>query len=263
MEILQFEFMQHALAAGLMVSAVCGIVGVYVVVNRLVFISGGIAHTSFGGVGVGLFLGINPVFGALVFALSSAATIGLLHRKMTVTSDSAIGMLWAAGMAIGVVFMGLTPGYIPDVSTYLFGNILIVSVTDLWLMLILLAIILSSVLLLYKPFFSFSFDREFAEVKGLPVQALYLYLLGLIALSVVVMMKTVGIILVIALLTIPTIIARQFTHDMIKMMAGSVALCVLFTLTGLAISWYLDIASGAAIVLTATLAFAISLAAKD
>ena len=258
-EILQYEFMQHALTAGLLVSVVCGIIGVYVVVNRLVFISGGIAHTAFGGVGMGFFLGINPMLGALIFALGSAVGIGVLRRQGSLSEDATIGILWAIGMAVGVILIGLTPGYVPGFSTFLFGNILIVSAQDVRMMLMLAIVIVLSVVLLYKPFFAFSLDRDFAEVKGLPVNLLYLFLLGLIALSVIVMMKIVGIVLVIALLTIPAAIVRQFVHDMKIMMAGSVFLSVAFTLTGLYVSYLWDLASGATIVIVAGVGFVISL----
>jgi zinc transport system permease protein len=261
-EALQYEFMQNALAAGLLASIVCGIIGVYVVVNRMVFISGGISHTAFGGVGLSFFLGINPIFGALFFAITSALGIGVISKKTKLPEDTSIGILWAMGMALGVIFIGLTPGYVPDVSTYLFGNILIVSSYDLLLMLILLIIIVSVVFLLYKGFFALSFDEEFGKVRGIPTGFLYFLLLCLIALSVIIMMQAVGIILVIALLTVPAAITKQFTYSMRKMMVFSILLSMAFSVVGLWVSYDLNLASGATIILVAGVGFIISLLFK-
>lgn len=258
-EALQYEFMQNAVMAGLLASVACGIIGVYVVVNRMVFISGGIAHTAFGGVGFSFFLGLNPAVGALIFALASAIGIGLIRRNTVLSEDSGIGILWAAGMAIGMIFIGLTPGYVPDIASYLFGNILMVSGRDIWFMAFLCLAIAGSVILLYKGFFALSFDRDFADVKSLPVDFLYFFLLCLIALSVIVMMQTVGIVLVIALLTIPPGITRLFTYDMKKMMLFSVLLSIFFTLSGLWISYHWNVASGATIILVAGAGFLLSL----
>ncbi|GAG65606.1 unnamed protein product, partial [marine sediment metagenome] len=203
LEVLQYEFMRNALLAGLLAAIACGIIGTYVIVKRMVFISGGIAHASFGGIGLGYLLGINPVLGALFFATASALGMGLVTRRTKLPEDTAIGILWAMGMALGVIFIGLAPGYAPDLFSYLFGNILTVPLSDLVMMLILDVIIISVVFLLYKEFLALSFDEEFSTVVGMPTERLYLILLGLIALTVVVLIRVVGIILVIALLTIP------------------------------------------------------------
>lgn len=256
---LQYEFMRNALIAGALASIVCGIIGVYVVANRMVFISGGISHAAFGGVGLGFFLGLNPVVGAMLFAIASALGIGAISRRTRLPVDTSIGILWATGMALGVIFIGLTPGYTPDLSSYLFGNILIVSSFDIVLMLILAAIMISVVLLLYKEFLAFSFDEEFAEIRGLPTGCLYFLLLCLIALSVIILMRAVGIILVIALLTVPAAISRQFTHSMGKMMLLSIFLAAAFTIGGLWLSYELDLASGATIILLSGVLFLASL----
>jgi zinc transport system permease protein len=173
---LQYEFMQRALIAGVLASVACGIIGVYVVVKRMVFISGGISHASFGGIGLGYFLGINPVLGALIFTLISATGMGLATRRTKLAEDTVIGILWAFGMALGIIFIGLTPGYAPDLMSYLFGDILLVSSTDLILMLILVAIIILVVLSLYKEFLALSFDEEFGTIAGVPAERLYLVL---------------------------------------------------------------------------------------
>jgi zinc transport system permease protein len=249
MNILQYEFMQHALIAGLLAAIACGIIGVYVVVKKIIFISGGIAHASFGGIGLGYLLGFSPILGALAFSLVSALSMGYVTRRTRLPEDTAIGILWATGMALGIIFIGLAPGYAPDLFSYLFGNILTVPASDLYLMLVLIAVIAGTVILLYKEFLAISFDEEYSVVIGIPVEALYMLLLCLIALTVVVLIRIVGMILVIALLTIPAALARQFTYDMRKMMALAIGFGILMTIGGLFLSYMLDIASGATIVL--------------
>ena len=258
LEVLQYEFMRNALIAGLLAAIACGIVGVYVVVKRVVFISGGIAHASFGGIGLGYFLGINPVLGAMFFTIASALGMGLVTKRTRLPEDTAIGILWAIGMALGIIFISLTPGYAPDLFSYLFGNILTVPAFDLMLMLILDAVIIILVLLFYKEFLLISFDEEFSTIAGVPTERLYLLLLCLIALTVVVLIRVVGIILVIALLTIPAALARQFTHSLKKMMLLSILAGAVFTLSGLWLSYLLDLASGATIILVAGIALFIS-----
>ena len=259
LEALQYQFMQHALAAGLLAAVACGIVGVYVVVKKVVFISGGIAHASFGGIGLGYLLGINPVLGAMAFTVASSLGIGLVTRRTRLPEDTAIGILWAMGMALGIIFIGLAPGYAPDLFSYLFGNILTVPFFDLMLMLVLDVVIISLVALLYKGFLYLSFDEEFSTVSGLPAESLYLLLLCLVALTVVVLIRVVGIILVIALLTIPAALARQFTYSLKKMMMLAILAGIIFTFSGLWISYALNLASGATIILVSGTILFISL----
>lgn len=257
-EILQYQFMQNALMAGLLAAIACGIVGTYVVVKRIIFISGGIAHASFGGIGLGYFIGISPVIGALAFSLASALGIGYITRRTRLPEDTAIGVLWAIGMALGIVFIGLTPGYAPDLFSYLFGSILTVPASDLLLMLILDVVIIGIVLAFYKEFLALTFDEEYSTVLGIPVEALYLLLLCMIALTVVVLLRIVGMILIIALLTIPATLARQFTYDLRKMMLLAIAFGILLTFGGLWLSYVLDLASGATIVLLGGAALLVS-----
>ena len=249
LDALQYQFMQNALLAGLLAAIACGIVGVYVVVKKVVFISGGIAHASFGGIGLGYLVGVNPVLGAMVFTVASSLGIGLVTRRTRLPEDTAIGILWAMGMALGIIFIGLAPGYAPDLFSYLFGNILTVPFFDLMLMLVLDVVIIVVVALLYKGFLYLSFDEEFSTVSGVPTERLYLLLLCLIALTVVVLIRVVGIILVIALLTIPAALARQFTHNLKNMMLLAILAGVVFTFSGLWISYVLNLASGATIIL--------------
>ena len=241
--------MQNALIAGLLAAIACGVVGTYVVSKKVVFISGGIAHTSFGGVGLGYLIGINPVLGAMIFAIGSALGIGVITQKTKISEDASIGILWATGMALGTIFIGLAPGYAPDLFSYLFGNILTVKFSDIILMIILDAVIVSAVLALYKELLSISFDEEFSIIVGIPVKVLHLLLLCLIALTIVVLIRVVGVILVIALLAIPATLARQFTYDLKKMMMLAIMFGMLFTYAGLWLSYIFDVASGATIIL--------------
>ncbi len=254
-EILQYEFMRNALLAGILASIASGIIGVYVIVKRIVFISGGIAHASFGGIGLGYYLGISPIVGAVGYSLASAIGIGVVSKKTHQREDTAIGILWAIGMASGIIFISLTPGYAPDLFSYLFGNILTVPRSDLLLMILLNLIIVATVVFLYKEFLAISFDEEFAETVGIPVDHLYFTLLGIIGLTVVVLIRIVGIILVIALLTIPAAIAQQMTNNLKTMIVYSVAWSSLFSTCGLWISFIFDIPSGATIILLAGITF--------
>lgn len=260
LDALQYEFMRNALIAGMLAAIACGIIGSYVVVKRMVSVSGAISHSSFGGIGIGYFAGISPVLGALFFTLASALGMGMVIKKTKLPEDTAIGILWAMGMAIGIIFIGLAPGYAPDLFSYLFGNILAVPFSDIILMIVLDAVIVVIVIALYKEFLAVSFDEEFGTVTGVPVQALYLLMLCMIALTVVVLIRVVGIILVIALLTIPAALARQFTYDLKKMMLLSVVFGAVLTFGGLWLSYELDLASGATIILLAGAVLLVTLA---
>jgi zinc transport system permease protein len=257
-ELLQYEFIRNALLAVLLASIACGIIGVYVVVKRIVFISGGIAHASFGGVGLGYFLGVNPIWGIIPFSIISALVMGLVSKRTRIPEDTAIGILWALGVSLGIVFIGLSPGYAPDLFSYLFGNILTVTSVDLIIMLILDLVIIMVVFLFYKEFLALSFDDEFATVVGVPTVKLYFLLLCLIALTIVVLMKVVGIIMIIALLTIPAAISKQYTSNLKKMIFISILLSAIFGLGGLWLSYQLNLASGATIVIVSGIGFILS-----
>jgi len=260
LEVFQFDFMRNALLAGLLASVACGIVGVYVVVKKIVSMSGSIAHASFGGIGLGYLLKFNPVLGALVFSLLSALSMGTITRRTKLPEDTATGILWALGMALGVIFIGLAPGYAPDLMSYLFGNILTVPVSDIYLMAALDIIIVALVIAFYKEFLIISFDEEFGSVVGVPVNTLYLLLLCMVALTVVVLIRVVGMILVIAMLTFPAALARQFTYDIKKMMLLAVIFGMIFTFGGLWLSYLLNLASGATIIVLSGLVLLLSYA---
>lgn len=249
MEIFEYEFMTNALAAAALVSIACGVVGTFVVIRKIVFISGGIAHAAFGGIGLGYLVGISPIVAAIPFSVMSALGIGILSKKADMGEDAAIGVLWTLGMASGVVFIHMSQGYAPDLFSYLFGSILTVPRQDLAMMGILDVLIVVGVLLFYKELVGLSFDEEFSTVVGVPAQQLNLLLLCLVGLSVVTLIRVVGVILVIALLTMPAAIGRYFTYDVKRMMILSVGIGVIGTVAGLFISYAADLPSGATIVL--------------
>ncbi len=260
---LQLEFMQRALIAGVLVSVACGIIGTYVVVNRFVFISGGIAHAAYGGIGLGYYLGTNPVLSAMVFSVCVALAMGAVQRKTRERADTIIGMMWAIGMALGIIFIDLSPGYVADLMSYLFGSILTVPRADLVVMVTLDIVIIALVAAFYKELLAASFDETFAAVASVRVDAIYLLLFCLVALTVVMLMRVVGLILVIALLTMPAAISGQFTSNLKRMMAMSVALGIAFTTVGLWLSYILNLTSGATIILTSACAFLLAMVYKS
>lgn len=254
-EILQFEFMQNALIASLIVSLICGAIGTLIVINRMVFIAGGIAHGSYGGIGLALYFGISPLLGASLFALLLSFIIALITHQNSTRIDSLIGVLWAFGMALGIIMADLTPGYNVDLMSYLFGAILSVSAEDLYGMSSVLGLVLLFVIFFYKQLLAMSFDAQFAKLRGVNVTLLYFVLVALIALSVVIIIRAVGLILVIALLSIPPYIAEKLTNSMGSMMVLSAILSALFCGIGLGFSYFFNVSSGASIILVATLAF--------
>jgi len=258
---LQFEFMRNAVFAGLLVSVVCGVLGTLVVVNRIVFISGGIAHAAYGGIGLAFYLGLPPALGAALFSVVISMIMGVASLKGKQRADTIIGVMWALGMALGIILIDLTPGYGVDLMSYLFGSILSVPRSDIWYMLILDVAVLVMVAVFYKEFVAMSYDEEFSFVVGIPVRILYFFLLLMISLAVVMIIRVVGLILVIALLTIPPYIAEKYTTSLGSMMVFSSFLGIFFTIVGLWLSYRYNLTSGATIILVAGLAFFVSLAA--
>ncbi len=261
-EILQYEFIRNAIIASVLVNIICGIVGTYIVIKKIALISGGISHATFGGIGLGYFLGINPILTAIPFSLVSALAIGLLSRGKRFSRDTAISIFWAAGMALGIIFISLSPGYAPDLFSYLFGNILTIPVMDLYIMAALALLVIMLTALFFRELAAVSFDEEFAAVTGIPHNIINTLLLLMVSLSVVVLIRIVGIIMVIALLTIPAAICRQFTYNIKKLIISSMVTGTLLTLGGLWISYLLDLASGATIILFLAAVFMLSIIIK-
>ena len=251
----QYPFLQHALLGGLLASVGCGVVGSYVVVRRIGFLAGGVAHSVLGGMGAALYYGGDPLLGALAAAVLAALAIGLVARYWREQVDTLIAAIWAVGMAVGILFISRTPGYDTELMSYLFGNILMVTPGELWLMAALDGVLLGIVALYYKGLLAVIFDEEFATLRNLPVTALFLLLLLMVALTVVLLIQVVGLILVIALLTLPAAIAGHYTHTLRHMMLGATALGMLFTSSGLALSYGPDLPSGATIIVVAGLAY--------
>jgi len=247
--LLSFEFVRHALAAGLLASILCGVVGTFVVVKRLVFISGGISHAAFGGLGLCHFLGVDYRLGAGAVAVGSALALSGTGRGRGRSHDAVIGILWAVGMAVGIVFLHLTPGYAPNLQTYLFGNILTVTARDVWLTFGLVAALLALLALFWKELVAVAFDEAFAAVQGVPVRLALGGLMVAIALAVVFLIQLVGALLVIALLTIPPAIALRLVDGFFAVMVAATVAGALMTVGGLAVSYAFDLPSGPAIVL--------------
>jgi zinc transport system permease protein len=261
-DILQYDFMRNAVAAGLLVSLACGVVGSLVVVNRLSSLSGGIAHAAYGGLGLAVFLRWPLLAGAVLFSLGASAVMGYVSQEKKERSDTIIGVVWAVGMAFGILMIDLTKGYHVDLMSYLFGSILAVSAQNIMFMAILDLIILLTVILLYKELVALSYDEEFSLISGVPVRFLYYLMLLLIASCVVVLIRVVGLILVIALFTIPASIAEMFTRKLSRIMLIASCLGVCFTLSGLFLSYYFDLTSGATIILVAGLFYFLALLIK-
>ena len=260
-EAFQLEFMRNALWAALLASVACGVIGTLVVVNRIVFLAGGIAHAAYGGIGLAFFFGIPTIIGAIGFSLAVAMAMAAVTLKAKHRSDTVIGVLWAVGMALGVILLDLTPGYNVDLMSYLFGSILTVPKSDLLQMLAVCVLILLFVTYYYNDLLAMSYDEEFALLKGVPVKFLYFLLIGLTAVSIVMIIRVVGLILVIALLTIPPFIAEKYATSLSKMMVLSSVLCAIFSLAGLWLSYTFNLTSGATIILVAGIGFFISFAA--
>ena len=264
LEALDYPFFQRALAAGLLASLACGVVGTFVVVRRLASLSGGIAHAAFAGVGLGYLLGFDPLLGAAGVALLAGLGLSALSRRLQAAPDTLMAALWSLGMALGILFVSLTP----DLMSYLFGSILLVTPLHVGFLGVLDGVILLGTLVFFRELRAVTFDEEFSRLMGLPVDALSNGLLALVSLAVVVLIRVVGVILVLALLTIPALVARQWTDRLAPMMALATlvgAVCTvsgLFLSYGLSTTWGLNVPTGPLVVLLAALVFALSTLAR-
>ncbi len=256
MDLLHYTFFQHALLGSFLASIACGIIGTYIVTRRLVFISGGITHASFGGVGLGLFTGVSPILSAAVFSVLSAFGVEWLSKRKDMREDSAIAVFWTFGMAVGIIFSFLSPGFAPDLSAYLFGNILTINRADLWMLGILSVVLAVFFSLFIRPIVCIAFDREFARSQKIPVERFEYLLMMLIALTIVSCLRMVGIVLAISLLTIPQMTANLFTYSFKKIIWLSIAIGFLSCLGGLFISYHWKVPSGASIIFFSILIYA-------
>lgn len=256
--IFQYEFIIKGLLGAIFASITAGLAGTYVVSKRMVFLSGGITHASFGGIGIGYFIGINPVIGAAVFGILSALGVEYLSVKQKIREDSAIGILWAFGMAIGIIFIYLTPGYTPNLMSYLFGSILTVSNADIIALGIMSAILILYFGIFYRTILYISFDEIFARTYSSYVDVFKYLTTSLIALTIVLNIRMAGVVLVISLLTIPPNIAMLFTRVYFKIVIWSIVAGFVGTATGYAISYFAGIPVGATIIFTLVIIWVIA-----
>ncbi len=251
----EYQFIQNALIASILASIVCGIIGVIVIEKKMVMMSGGIAHTAYGGVGLGYLLGYEPVIVAFIFSVGAALGIGKIKRTGGVQSDVIIGLFWSLGMALGILFIALKPGYPPDLNSYLFGNILSVTRGNLFLMVILTFIVVFLIIAFFQDWKAYLFDKEFASILGIKTTFLEYLFLVLVAMTVVVLIRVAGIILVIALLTAPAATASLFSKKLKIRMFLAVIIGAFFCIAGLWISYTLNFASGASIVILSVVSY--------
>ena len=257
LELLHYTFFRHALLGSLFASIACGIIGTYIVTRRLVFISGGITHASFGGIGLGLYAGISPLLSAAIFSVLSAFGVEWLSKRKDMREDSAIAVFWTFGMAVGIIFSFLAPGFTPDLSAFLFGNILTITPTDIWMLATLSVLLILFFTLFLNPIIYIAFDREFARSQRIPVAIFEYLLMMFIALTIVSCLRMVGIVLAISLLTLPQMTANLFTHSFKRIIWLSIAIGYIGCLGGLVISYKLQVPSGAAIIFFSILVYAL------
>ena len=262
MDILNYTFFQHALLGVMFVSLASAIIGTYVVSRRMVFITGGITHACFGGLGLGFYLGANPIAIAGAFAVASAVGVEWMANRYKVREDSAIGVVWALGMALGTIFIFLSPGYVPELTSFLFGNVLTITTTDIVMFAIFLAILLLFFTAFYHPIVSCAFDRDFATTRALPANAINMAMTVMIAVCIVLTIRLIGIMLLMSLLTMPQMIAELFTIRLRPMMAISAAVSLTCSVLGLFCSYWIAVPASATIVLLLISAYILARIAK-
>lgn len=241
----------------LLASVVCGIIGTYIVTRRLVFISGGITHASFGGIGLGVYFGVSPILGAMLFSVASALGIQWLSAGRNVRQDSAIAMFWTFGMSIGVIFSYLTPGFVTDMSSYLFGSMLTITGSDLRLLLALSLVVVAVFLLFRRIVIAVAFDSLFARTQRLPVAVVEYGMMILIAVTIVATLRMMGIVMALSLLTVPQMTADIFTHNYTSLTLWSILISVVYCVLGFILSFVLGVPSGAAIIVVSVTSYAL------
>ena len=256
LELFNYTFFQHALLGSLFASIACGIIGTYIVTRRLVFISGGITHASFGGIGIGLYTGISPILGAAIFSVLSAFGVEWLSKRKDMREDSAIAVFWTFGMAVGIIFSFLAPGFTPDLSTFLFGNILTITLSDIWMLAILSLVLIGFFTCFLTTIIYIAFDREYARSQRIPVRLFEYILMMFIALTIVSCLRMIGIVLVISLLTLPQMTSNLFTHSFKKIIFMSIGIGFMSCIGGVLLSYQLQVPSGASIIFFSILVYA-------
>lgn len=254
--ILEYSFVQHALLGSLLASIACGLVGTYIVARRLVLISGGITHASFGGIGLGVYFGVNPILAAMAFAVASACGVQWMSARGRIREDSAIAVFWTFGMSLGIIFSFMTPGFVADLSSYLFGSILAIGPGDLWVLGIVAAAVVATFALLMRTIVCTAFDPVFARSLRLPVPAIEYIMMALTAMTIVATLRLVGIVLAISLLTMPQLTAGIFTYSFPRMATLSILFGMAYCAGGLAVSYWLNVPSGASIIFVSIIIYA-------
>ncbi len=249
MEFLSYGFFQNALLGVLIISVAAGMIGTYIITRRLVAISGGITHACFGGLGLGYFLGISPIATAAMFAVASSVGVEWMSTRYRVREDSAIAVMWSLGMAVGVLFVFLTPGYVPELNSFLFGNILTITVTDLIVFAVYTVLLLLFFVTCYRRIVACAFDRDFARVAGLPVKFVTYAMTVFVAVCIVLTIRLVGIMLLMSMLSLPQMISEIYFHRFKDMMIASVIVSVVCCLGGLLLSTLVDVPCSAIIVI--------------
>jgi ABC superfamily ATP binding cassette transporter, membrane protein len=258
MNILEYTFFQNALLGSFLASILCGLIGTYIVTRRLVFISGGITHASFGGIGLGVVLGISPILSAMGFSILSAFGVQWMSHRGDVREDSAIAVFWTFGMSLGIICCFLSPGFMPDLPSFLFGSILTIGEADLWLLGTLVVLVAVVFVLLYRTILSVAFDANFARSQRLPVDFIEYLMMALIAMTIVATLRMVGIVLSISLLTIPQMTANTLTHDFKRIIVWSIVIGWVDCLLGLSLSYSLNVPSGASIIFVSILVYLVA-----
>jgi len=257
-DLLNYQFFQNAIIAAILASVSCGIIGSYIVAKRIVFISGGITHASFGGIGIGYFFGFSPIIGAMVFGVLSALGIEYMSKKTDVREDSVIAILWSLGMAVGIIFVFLTPGYSANLMSFLFGNILTVSTLNIQMLLVLGIVLILVFWSMFKTILFVAYDEQYARAIRLPVDMVNYLMITLVALTIVLNIRVAGIILVLSLLTIPQTIAGIFTNNFKSMILISIVVGMFGSFSGLLFAYFFDIPSGASIIFLLVIFFVIA-----
>ena len=261
--ILHYTFMRNAVLAAFFASIVTGIIGTIAIEKKLISMSGGIAHASFGGIGLGYLLGFEPIWGGLVFAVGSSALISKLPKGSKMNADTMTGILWAFGMALGILFISLAPGYMPDMTSYLFGDILSVSTGYILYMAAFTAVVFIVFIMLYRHLILYLFDQEYAAARGIHIRLLEWMVYIMIPVGIIVLIKIVGIILTIALMTIPVSIAKLFCKSFGRVIVFSILISFLFGIIGLGVSYYVNIPSGVCIIVISTVVYLMLLLSKN
>jgi zinc transport system permease protein len=260
--VLNYTFMQNALIAAVLASIVTGIIGTIAIEKKLISMSGGIAHASFGGIGLGYLLGIEPIWGGLVFAVGSSAFISKFSQNRRIKADTLTGVLWSFGMALGILFISLRPGYMPDMTSYLFGDILSISNMAILAMSVFTAVILLIYIVMYNYWMTYLFDEDFAKTKKINVRLIRIIVYLIIPIGIIVLIRVVGIILTIALMTTPTSIAKLFFKSFGKVVISSIFISMIFCILGLIVSYYINIPSGVCIIVIMTIVYLLILVVK-